>query len=48
MWPTVLAVLLGVTVEGALCVMTEGATVSSSTEQLFKGEEIIGAAEDKF
>lgn len=47
-WLTVLAVLLGVTVEGAVCVIVEGATVSSSIEPLFKGEEIMAGAEDKF
>lgn len=36
---------LGVTVEEAVCVITVGATVSPSAEELSKGEGTMGAAE---
>lgn len=45
LWLKVVAELLGVTVEEAVCVITDGATVSSKTEVLFKGEVTMGAAE---
>lgn len=44
-WLKVVAASLGVTVEEAVCVITDGGTVSASAELLSKGEETIGAAE---
>lgn len=46
-WLMVAAVSLGVTLEEAVCVITDGAMVSSSTEVLFKGEGTMGAAEPR-
>lgn len=45
LWLKVVAESLGVTVEEAVCVTTDGATVSSRTEVLFKGEVTMELAE---
>lgn len=44
-WLKVVAVSLGVTAEEAVCVITEGGTVSSSADVPSKGEGIMGAAD---
>lgn len=44
-WLKVVAASLGVMVEEAVCVITDGGTVSSSAEVLFKGEGTMDAAE---
>lgn len=44
-WLKVVAAALGVTVEEAVCVITDGATVSSRAAVLSKGEGTMGAAE---
>lgn len=44
-WLKVVAESLAVTVEEAVCIITGGATVSSSAEVLSKNEGTIGAAE---
>lgn len=44
-WVKVVAASLGVTVEEAVCVITDGATVSSRAEVLSRGEGTMRAAE---
>lgn len=44
-WVKVVAAALGVTMEEAVCVITDGATVSSRAAVLSKGEGTMGAAE---
>lgn len=44
-WLKVEAASLGVTVEEAVCVITDGTTVSSSAEVLSKGEGTMADAE---